>query len=48
MMDYYLAIINNANEYIHYQLNYVKKKYTDEKKTGRTYKTVLKVLNFGW
>lgn len=32
MMEYYLAIINNTNEYIHYQLNYVKKKYTDEKR----------------
>lgn len=41
MMEYYLAIIDNANEYIHYQFNYVKNKYTGEKKTGRTHKTKL-------
>ena len=48
MMEYYLAIVNNTNEYIHYQLNYVKKKVHRWKKIGRKCKTVLKAHNFGW
>lgn len=52
MMEYYLTIINNANEYIHYQLNYVKKSTQMKKRleghTKQSYYKELKVLNFGW